>query len=322
MKIAFSCTREPLKVIVALAFGREVECELKTKLRPRAKVGRLGLRTIPRLIPLERSGPFLLKSIEVRRVELELGSQSIQGPLDQMSKLGMLLKNSKVSGIKIDGKYLKLFIPEYGFEIAGLPGEAAQGAYEICSNRWYTEADVSGKVVVDIGGFIGDSALFFLNRGARLVYVYEPSKEFWPSLILNVGSSQKVRPFNYGLGCGEREATLGGKLTRKKVEKENEEKVETAAAVERILIRDFNSAMKQIIDEEGRIGLLKIDCEGCESEILGCAERDIFEKIDGIYVEIHGEDHVKLVQKIEQMNFRLEVSKTLTSSLGMYYFSK
>ena len=44
------------------------------------------------------------------------------------------------------------------------------------SRKWYATLPVEGKTVLDIGGYNGDSAKFFLNRGARRVIVIECDK--------------------------------------------------------------------------------------------------------------------------------------------------
>ena len=41
-------------------------------------------------------------------------------------------------------------------------------------DRMYGVVDVTDGVVIDIGGFLGETALYFLSGGARKVYVFEP----------------------------------------------------------------------------------------------------------------------------------------------------
>lgn len=48
---------------------------------------------------------------------------------------------------------------------------------DIISIRDYEQIDFSGKVVLDIGGFIGDSASYFLEKNAKKVIIFEPIKE-------------------------------------------------------------------------------------------------------------------------------------------------
>ena len=66
-------------------------------------------------------------------------------------------------------------------QILGLQNEYLAGVFsEIYDYDW------TNKVVLDIGGFVGDSALFFFERGARKVIVYEPVSENFTAINLNL----------------------------------------------------------------------------------------------------------------------------------------
>ncbi|MEM1902847.1 MAG: FkbM family methyltransferase [Pyrobaculum sp.] len=63
-------------------------------------------------------------------------------------------------------------------------------------------ADVKGGVVLDVGAGIGDSTLFFVSRGARRVYAFEPVEKHFRYLVDNVARNNavdRVVAFNYGL---------------------------------------------------------------------------------------------------------------------------
>jgi len=75
---------------------------------------------------------------------------------------------------------------------------------------WYWDVDVKDKVVVDVGAYIGDSALFFASRGAKIVYAYEPSKRLYEIAKKNCSQRNNILLYNYGLGCLENYAILAG----------------------------------------------------------------------------------------------------------------
>src|SRR5579859_3164508 len=52
--------------------------------------------------------------------------------------------------------------------------------------REYDVLDVQGAVVIDIGAYVGDSAIFFARAGARRVYGYEPFATTYAAAVRNV----------------------------------------------------------------------------------------------------------------------------------------
>jgi tRNA G37 N-methylase Trm5 len=45
--------------------------------------------------------------------------------------------------------------------------------YNVFQKHIYNNLDVKGRTVIDVGGFIGDSAIYFASKGARKVYSIE-----------------------------------------------------------------------------------------------------------------------------------------------------
>ncbi|MEM4883877.1 MAG: hypothetical protein QXK53_07585, partial [Nitrososphaerota archaeon] len=65
----------------------------------------------------------------------------------------------------------------------------------------YGFVDVRGAVVVDIGAYIRETAMFFLSRGAHRVYALEPVDRHYRYLqrnILRNNAMGRVIPMNYG----------------------------------------------------------------------------------------------------------------------------
>jgi FkbM family methyltransferase len=62
--------------------------------------------------------------------------------------------------------------------------------------------DVEGKVVVDVGAFIGDSSIYFALRGARRVIAVEPHPEAYKVMVENIRFNDLedvIIPVNAGL---------------------------------------------------------------------------------------------------------------------------
>ena len=49
-------------------------------------------------------------------------------------------------------------------------------AYFLECLRGFYDCDYKGKTVLDIGGFCGETAVFFASQGAKKVVIYEPVK--------------------------------------------------------------------------------------------------------------------------------------------------
>lgn len=63
--------------------------------------------------------------------------------------------------------------------------------------------DLSTRIVIDVGGFVGDTALYFAHHGARVI-VYEPDPSNYSmlqrNLALNPGLAERVTTWNKAVG--------------------------------------------------------------------------------------------------------------------------
>ncbi|MEM1903584.1 MAG: FkbM family methyltransferase [Pyrobaculum sp.] len=126
----------------------------------------------------------------------------------------------------------------------------------------YYSANVINRVVVDVGAGIGDSTLFFVSRGARRVYAFEPVERHFRYLVDNIARNDavdRVVAFNYGLWVedGVLKVKYGSLATGLTVGDEVELKV-----------RRLGDVLREIAEAEGGIDLVKMDCEGCEYALL------------------------------------------------------
>jgi FkbM family methyltransferase len=165
-------------------------------------------------------------------------------------------------------------VPEEELELLAVLAEDHEGLYGTL--------DVEGRVVLDVGAFIGDTAAFFARRGAAKVYAFEPVPRFYELLLHNVrlnGLEKVVVPVNLGLGMFE------GEL-----------RVEVSSAATGL--RDAGSGgtpakvapmevLLEHVDGEERSLVAKIDCEGCEYSLL-CTPCESLKRVQEYVVEVHG----------------------------------
>lgn len=66
------------------------------------------------------------------------------------------------------------------------------GLIRLSFPKEYGNLHVAGKVVLDVGGFVGDTCEFFLSKGAKHVIVYESEQEYQMIIQQKYGSDQQV----------------------------------------------------------------------------------------------------------------------------------
>jgi len=74
--------------------------------------------------------------------------------------------------------------------------------YEIFDCGEYEPSNVKDRVVVDIGAFVGDSAIYFALRGSRRVVAVEPHPDAYAEMLDNIklnNMEKAIIPINAGL---------------------------------------------------------------------------------------------------------------------------
>lgn len=129
----------------------------------------------------------------------------------------------------------------------------------------YRVLDVNGKDVIDIGSYVGDSAIYFALRGAKRIIAVEPHPRAFNEMIENIklnNLKNVIIPINAGLAskpgkiCVEDsviEATIGA------YHKPGECGSSVPAITLSDIVKKFNI---------GNNAVLKMDCEGCEYDII------------------------------------------------------
>lgn len=133
---------------------------------------------------------------------------------------------------------------------------------EIFEYGSYEGVEASGRIVVDVGAFVGDSPIYFILKGAKYVIALESLRKNYAEMIDNIGLNklgEKIVPLNTALG------TRGS----------GKQKVPI-------------TTLGQLHDayDLGREALLKMDCEGCEYNAILHAYDDV-KKFDEVVFEYH-----------------------------------
>jgi FkbM family methyltransferase len=171
---------------------------------------------------------------------------------------------------------------------------------EIFFNEDYSKLNVHNKTVIDIGGFIGDSAIYFILKGAKKCITLEPFPANFKILLKNIQKNNltdKITPI-HGF-CSNKskfsyfdEHYVGSSRTTP--ESNSGQKVESFS-------------LQNIHDKyDITDACLKIDCEGCEYEILHTTPKKIIQMFSEIILEFHN-GFEPLQKKIEGCGFNVMI---------------
>ena len=112
----------------------------------------------------------------------------------------------------------------------------------------------------------------------------EPAAEYAEFARRNVRNFKNVEILQCGVGVNERKAFLAGELMGKRTNEISGEPVK---------IVDLWLLLAEIKSRLGQIGLVKLDCEGCEREVLRNIDSRAIKYVDAMAVEFHGDLHLE-----------------------------
>lgn len=173
---------------------------------------------------------------------------------------------------------------------------------------YYSNFDINYKdrVIIDIGANCGDTALFFASEGSK-VFAFEPVKEYYDialkNLDLNPDLSKNIEMFNYAVSYKKGKLNIDAMDSVSSYINEND-----SYEIEVIPIKDI---IKNVQPD-----LLKMDCEGCEYEIIENSDLSMFnELIFEYHPYLVGKDYKILVDKLEKEGFKVEINSVIQRSI-------
>jgi FkbM family methyltransferase len=161
------------------------------------------------------------------------------------------------------------------------PVDSLESYFLECERGLY-DYEYKNKTVLDVGGFCGETAVFFASRGAKKIVIYEPVKAHHEFIRRNVAMNA-INAELHEEGMGEKDGTLDinyeatdmgfGPLSKGK----------------KTLTIKTKSA--QNIISQSRADIAKIDCEGAEISLVGVPKEIL--RIPSVYII---ETHTKAIQ--------------------------
>lgn len=159
----------------------------------------------------------------------------------------------------------------------------------------------SNRHVVDIGGNIGDTALFFANEGAKVIS-FEPVKHLYDLAVENVNLNNDLKKniilVNKAIGGKRGKLSLDSTSIIEYVDTDSNE-------MEVITINDLFEQFDFTPD------ILKMDCEGCEFEIIENNDLSMFNEIlFEHHSKIVKKDYKPLVTELKKQGFEIKFFKS------------
>lgn len=176
---------------------------------------------------------------------------------------------------------------------------------DIWYHRSYTRfsAIPRNSVVVDIGANVGVFSLF-AARTARIVYALEPSSSNFALLRANASNTKNIVPLNAACGGQDGHASLdvsSDPVSFSLASASGTDRRETVAVI------SLGTLFERF--EIERCDFLKLDCEGCEFEIILDSDPRLLQRADRIVMEYHNHrstrfSHRDLLKKLSEIGFR------------------
>jgi len=161
----------------------------------------------------------------------------------------------------------------------------------------YKFLDVNGKTIVDIGASIGDTPVYFALNEAKKVIGFEPFPKIFLIAKKNIeenGLRDKIILVN--AGCG-----YDGKV---KINPELDTNAGTLLKDQRdgieVPVYSLNTIVENFDVEEDSI--LKVDCEGCEYDLLRTADINVMRRFSKIMIEYHY-GYKELIKRLKNSGF-------------------
>lgn len=237
--------------------------------------------------------PYTLKLVTGKEIII---SNKGEGIVDRLAK----------EFYKVEGQSFFLYKSDVGnFEIRGF------------NNPWtiicvfffkdWRKLHVKGKKVLDIGGYVGDTAIYFIGLGAEKVISYEPfphSFHIETDNIIQNGLIDKIAVLNRGVGGRDSNMTL------------NPEEISTNES--RAISQKKGKGIPIPIDSletivskyDIRNWPLKMNCEGCEYEVFNNVDTQTLRRFSEMQIHYHG-DPKPLIKRLRSAGFRVKLNDYL-----------
>ena len=162
----------------------------------------------------------------------------------------------------------------------------------------YNKLSIKDKIIIDVGANIGDTAISFINSGAKKVIGLEPfpiNYKFFKENVIRNEFENQIEVLQGGCSSKSSEIFIDPNLSGLSYQMENKEKGEK--------INQFS--LDELI-EKYKItdGVIKMNCEGCEYDTIINTPNNILNKFSQILIQYHNGPE-ELIEKLESVGFNV-----------------
>ena len=160
------------------------------------------------------------------------------------------------------------------------------------------------KIVLDVGANIADSSIYFAVNGAKKVIALEPFPRNFNVGKKNVTNNNLDNKIIFLLsGCSDKDSTIlideNNVGTSHKL-KQIDEGIEIQTRTLTRVLEEFH------IDS----AVMKLDCEGCEYDVILGTPAYTLQKFESILIEYH-DGYVNLEKKLKECGFAVKISQNM-----------
>ena len=175
----------------------------------------------------------------------------------------------------------------------------------------YKKLPVRDKIVIDIGGNVGDSAIYFALKGAKKVISFELSPRNYEIAKKNISQNKLDDKIIFNLqAASEKTGTLkiNPNIYGNQAQFEHQE---NGISIPTISLDDIT---KKFLTGSA---ILKVDCEGCEYGVLNNTPNSVLKCFSHIQIEYH-HGYKDLQDKLEKAGFVVHVSRPIRFNKNMF----
>lgn len=203
----------------------------------------------------------------------------------------------KIGGINYINIYNKSFI------------EKNPTLFNICNEEYFSDdqwnmINFKNRYIIDIGANVGDTALYFAENHAKVI-AFEPVIHLYElglkNLSLNPKLKRNIKFINKAVGGKRGKLDISKSTTKTYVSTESYQ-------IDVITVSDILTQYNFPPD------ILKMDCEGCEFEIIQNEDLSMFnDVIFEHHSQLVGKDYRPLIKILEKQGFKINTYKVNTS---------